>query len=290
MRRIVRNAFGRVSSRGFLSGYYSGNVDGICSPINISITGFGNVGSTIAEILLHDRFSQHYHYNINIVEPNVDTTQYGKVLDFMQATTIHHRHHSFSINNDEAYLNADFIVHTANIVGTKIKSDRMELLDANKKLSSMLFANKKFTNPNLKIIIVSNPLDIITYFAREYAQLPAQNVVGTGTYLDAMRMKYYIKEKCGIPEYYDINCMVVGEHGPNIVPLFDAAHLNDLRVDEDSPCRLRLLNTNASASSNKNADDISAAAFAELKIDGELRKELCDLVVHAARKSISPTV
>ena len=230
-----------------------------CSPINISITGFGNVGSTIAEILLHDRFSQHYHYHINIVEPNVSTSQYGKVLDFMQATTIHHRHHSFTLNSEEAYLNADYIVHTANIVGGKIKSDRMELLAANKELSKALFANKNFSNPNLKVIMLSNPLDIITYYTREFANLPAQNVVGTGTYLDEMRMKYYIKEKLAVADHFDVNCSVLGEHGPNIVPLFDSANLSDLRVDGPSTT--------------------------PLYINSEMRGELTALVVNAASMS-----
>jgi L-lactate dehydrogenase len=238
--------------RSFVPGQYGKRY----CPIHISITGFGNVGSTIAEILLHDRFSQHFNYKINIVEPNEQTSQHGKILDFMQATTIHHRHHSFTINNEEAYLAADYIVHTANVVGTKIKEDRMELLEANKLLSKSLFEGKHFTNPNLKIITLSNPLDIITYYAREYANLPAQNVVGTGTYLDDMRMKYYIREQCGVAENMDVNCMVLGEHGPLMVPLFDSAHLTDLRLD--GPSRV------------------------PLNISGEMRKKLTNMVINAA--------
>ena len=198
-----------------------------CRSINISIAGFGNVGSTIAEILLHDRFSQHYHYNINIMEPFCDSTQHGKVLDFMQATMIHHRHHSFSINNEESYLNADYIIHSAGVTGTGIKCDRMELLDSSKTATEMLFKNKKFMNPNLRIIALSNPLDIIAYYTREYSNLTPQNVVATGTYLDAMRLKYYITKEFNVSEEHDVECMVLGEHGSDMVPLYSTAHLKN---------------------------------------------------------------
>lgn len=200
-------------------------------PINISIAGFGNVGSTVAEVLLHDRFSQHYHYNINIMEPGYETTQHGKVLDFLQASVIHHRHHTISLNDEEIYLDSDYIVHCAGVTGSSIKSDRMELLDSSKVTTEMLFKNKKFSKRNLRIIALSNPLDIIAYYTREYSNLTPQNVVATGTYLDAMRLQYYITKELNIPEKYNVSCMVLGEHGTDMVPLFSNVYIKDNETD-----------------------------------------------------------
>jgi L-lactate dehydrogenase len=180
--------------------------------IVISIAGFGYVGSTIAWSLLND---SSVNWAINIMEPS--PKQEGKILDYLHATPLHSLK-KITVNNTQQFLNSDYIIHAAG-GSTNILEDRMELLKDSIATTKDIFYNTHFINKNLKIIVVSNPVDIISWYTHLYSGLNSKNIIGTGTSLDSYRLAYYIAKELGIHPS-TVSAKVLGEHGKSMVPLY----------------------------------------------------------------------
>jgi L-lactate dehydrogenase len=169
----------------------------------ISIIGFGNIGKTICSLLLPYK---EYHFNINIVDNNLNVT--GAILDLKHGAQLYDNH-QISHNSDELLNNSDFIFHCAGATVPKGKS-RHFTCQASADITEAVFKN---FNPLKEpfIIVVSNPVDIITYITQKVTGLPKQNVIGTGTFLDSIRMNYLVKQTN--VDLSLIDAIVLGEHG-----------------------------------------------------------------------------
>lgn len=184
--------------------------------LKVSVIGFGNVGSVLSTLLL-----QHPHpIRLNIMEP--DTQKRGAFLD------IYHAIHLFSnktltINDENELIDADFIFYSAGVQNIHGKG-RLSTIEANKKITSSIFEGLKFTKTPF-IIVITNPVDIISYHVHKITQLPSDRVIGTGTFLDSSRMNYYLSLESGVPSS-EIDALVLGEHGDSQVPIFSACTVN----------------------------------------------------------------
>lgn len=169
----------------------------------VSIIGIGNVGKAMFTLLLHHPSIQ----QINIMDPS--DVQEGTILDMLHMQALL-TDKSILVNDEEAFSQSDYHFHCAGIQN-KIGESRLSILEKNAELCETIFGNKNLKETS-RIIVISNPLDIITHYTIKASQLPAQQVIGTGTLLDASRLNHYLG-------YKDLKAWVLGEHGDSQVAI-----------------------------------------------------------------------
>jgi len=118
------------------------------------------------------------------------------------------------------------IVITAGKAGTEGQS-RLELLQDNLKIAKSISEELKGFKGIL--IILANPVDVLTYFYQKFTGLPKQRVIGTGTFLDSVRLREIIGNKLNI-EPKSIHAHVVGEHGDSSVVLWSKATIGGIEI------------------------------------------------------------
>jgi len=179
----------------------------------VSIIGAGNVGATVAyslamkgichEIVLRDR-------NVEIAK--------GKALDMSQAANAARMHTIVKVAEDASCMaDSDVVVITAGSPRLPGMS-RDDLLMINAEITKEVVADVKQYAPDSIIIMVSNPLDVMTYVALKESGFPKERVVGMAGILDSARMAHFIFEKIGYGAG-QIRASVMGGHGDDMVPL-----------------------------------------------------------------------
>ena len=179
----------------------------------VSIIGAGNVGATVAyslamrgichEIVLRDR--------------DIDVAR-GKALDMSQAANAARMHTIVSVAEDASDMaDSDVVVITAGSP-RKPGMSRDDLLMINAEITKQVVTDVKNHAPNAVIIMVSNPLDVMTYVALKASGFPKERVVGMAGILDSARMAHFIYEKLGYGAG-QIRASVMGGHGDDMVPL-----------------------------------------------------------------------
>ena len=179
----------------------------------VAIVGAGNVGATVAyslamkgvchEIVLRDR--------------NSDVAK-GKALDMSQAANAARQHTVVSVAEDASGLkDSDVVVITAGSP-RKPGMSRDDLLTVNANITKEVVQDVKKHAPDSVIIMVSNPLDVMTYVALKESGFPKERVVGMAGILDSARMAHFIFQKIGYGAG-QIRASVMGGHGDDMVPL-----------------------------------------------------------------------
>lgn len=186
--------------------------------INVTIVGFGHVGSSLAVLLLNSK----YQISLNIMDPNQECE--GAFLDLAHSITLC-RDKELHINNEKLFDSADFIYYAAgtrNVQGTS----RLSIAKQNIALTEEVFKPRVFVNTPF-IIVITNPVDIIAQSVYELTNLPAKHVFGTGTFLDSVRMAYYLSSISEL-NATDFEILVLGEHGDSQVPVYSSSKAKGL--------------------------------------------------------------
>jgi len=178
----------------------------------ISIIGAGNVGASLAQ-----RVAEDCHSAIVLVDV-IDGLPQGKALDISQSAPIVGFSSSVSGSNDYADTAAsDIVVITAGI-GRKPGMTRDELIHTNKKILSDVTHNVVEHSPNCTIVVVTNPVDAMTYLAHHVSGFSRNSVIGLSGVLDGARLgSFMIEELKVLPS--EVETMVIGEHGQYMVVL-----------------------------------------------------------------------
>ena len=173
----------------------------------VTIIGFGNIGRSIAHLLIH---STHENYTINVLDPS-ETVQ-GSILDLSHSTYLENRHR-IVYNSVELFNQSDFVFHSAGL-GVLPGGTRLDLAAKNVELTYEIF--KAFNSTvDTKIIVITNPVDVITYHTLKASGLQSSKVVGTGALVDSIRMNYYLSLLK--PDVTHVDAILLGEHGTSIV-------------------------------------------------------------------------
>jgi malate dehydrogenase len=182
----------------------------------VAIVGAGQVGATAAQRILEKDLADVVLYDV------VDGLAAGKALDLMQASAIEgHRRQILGSASFEACKGAEIVVVTAGLA-RKPGMSREDLLAANTRIVCEVCGNIRRYAPEAKVIMVTNPLDIMTHLAREKTGFDARRVFGMAGILDGARMRYFIAEKLSVAAC-DVNAMVLGGHGDLMVPVSSQA-------------------------------------------------------------------
>ena len=190
----------------------------------VVIIGAGNVGSTIAYTTVLNNVAS----EVVIIDVNKEKAK-GEALDMNHGIAyvkqIMIRDGDYSDCKD-----ADVIIITAGL-GRKPGQTRLDLAKINVNIAKDIAKNimKYATNPIL--LVVSNPVDIITYVLTKETGLPPERVIGTGTTLDTSRFKYLISKHCDI-DVRNVHASIIGEHGDSEVPVWSRANIAGKPFDD----------------------------------------------------------
>ncbi len=179
----------------------------------VTVIGTGNFGSTVAFILAM-RGSCH---EVVLLGRNTAVAQ-GKALDMSQAANAAREHTVVrAAEGPEDMAGSKIVVITAGAPRTPGMS-RDDLLTKNAEIVKKYALEIKEHAPEAIVVVVSNPLDVMTYVAAKYTGFPRERVIGMAGILDAARMAHFIYEKLGYGAG-QIRATVMGGHGDTMVPL-----------------------------------------------------------------------
>jgi L-lactate dehydrogenase len=183
----------------------------------IVIIGTGNVGATIAyTILLNNLTSE-----IVLIDVNRDKVQ-GEVLD-MNHGLAYFKQVSIREGTYEDCVRADVVVIAAGVARRPGQS-RLELAKTNVNIVADITKNIMRYASNPLILVVSNPVDVLTYVVQNESGLSPRRVIGTGTTLDTARFKYLLGRKLKV-DVRNIHAYIIGEHGDTVVPVWSHANV-----------------------------------------------------------------
>lgn len=177
----------------------------ISSSQKIAIIGAGAVGSTIAYTMMLKNLAS----EVILIDVN-ETKEAGEVMDIADALSFVETGCVRGANFRDA-ASADIIIVTAG-APQKPGETRMDLVDKNKTILKSIFKKVGKIKKSTIVVIVSNPVDVLTYVAQEITGLPKNQVFGTGTSLDTARLQNTLAHQLGA-NAQNIGGYVLGEHG-----------------------------------------------------------------------------
>lgn len=193
----------------------------------ISIIGAGNVGSTFAYALMLSGLAS----EIVLVDVNKKKAA-GEVMDLNHALSFS-RPVEISSGDYEDCQGSDIIVITAG-AAQKPGETRLQLVERNVEIFRKIVPEVSGTAPEAIIIVVSNPVDILTYVTLKISGLPKERVIGSGTILDTSRFRYELGNAFGI-DPRDVHAYIIGEHGDSEVPVWSLANVGGVRFKDFCP-------------------------------------------------------
>jgi malate dehydrogenase len=181
--------------------------------MKITVVGAGNVGATAAQRLVDKELA-----NEVVLVDIIEGMPQGKGLDMYESTPIEGVDtRVIGSNNYDATAGSDIIVITAGIA-RKPGMTREQLQDTNAGIVKTVTQSVAPKSPNAILIIVSNPLDVMTYVAYKISGFDRHRVIGMAGILDTARYRTFIAMELGV-SVKDIQALVLGGHGDSMVPL-----------------------------------------------------------------------
>ncbi|CAM3950972.1 MULTISPECIES: malate dehydrogenase [Flavobacterium] len=190
--------------------------------MKVTIVGAGNVGATCADVISYRGIASEVVL-LDIKEGFAE----GKAMDIMQCatTTVFNTKVSGSTSDYSKTAGSNVVVITSGIP-RKPGMTREELIGINAGIVKSVAENVLVHSPNAIIVVVSNPMDTMTYLTLKATGLPKNRVIGMGGALDSSRFKYFLSQALQKPGN-DVQGMVIGGHGDTtMIPLTRLASYN----------------------------------------------------------------
>ena len=190
----------------------------------ITIIGAGSVGSTIAYTLANQDIAS----ELVLIDINKNKAE-GEVMDIIQGTYFRNPISIISGDYEDA-KDSDIVIITSGIA-RKPGQTRLELAQTNVNILKSVAPEIVKAAPNAKYIIVSNPVDVMTYVFHKVTGLPENQIIGSGTVLDTARLR------CGISEHFNVaqrnvHAYVYGEHGDSSFVPWSCATIAAVPIDK----------------------------------------------------------
>ncbi|MFI3119900.1 MAG: NAD(P)-binding domain-containing protein [Methylococcaceae bacterium] len=186
--------------------------------MKIAIIGTGRVGSTLAYALVLKQVCEHL-----VIAGRTYENALGDALDLQHTLAFCSRPKRIEGCTNEQVKDADIVVITASVAPDgQLITSRLQLGEKNvllfRELIPMLAAN----NPNAVFVVVTNPVDVMTYAAFKLSGFTANRVMGVGTLVDSARFRALLSQEEHIhPD--DLRAYILGEHGTHQIPILSSA-------------------------------------------------------------------
>ena len=196
--------------------------------MKVTIVGAGNVGATCADVISYRGIASEVVL-LDIREGFAE----GKALDIMQcATNTGFNTKVSGVTNDYSKTAGSDVVVITSGIPRKPGMTREELIGINAGIVKTVAENVLKHSPDTIIIVVSNPMDTMTYLALKSTGLPKNRIIGMGGALDSSRFRTYLSLALDKPAN-DISAMVIGGHGDTtMIPLTRLASYNGIPVSQ----------------------------------------------------------
>ncbi|XP_036173074.1 L-lactate dehydrogenase A-like 6B [Myotis myotis] len=184
----------------------------------ISIVGSGSVGMACAISILMRGLSD----ELALVDVNEGRLK-GETMDLQHGSLFVKMPKIVSSKDYQVTANSSLVIITAGVRQKKGET-RLDLVQRNLAIFKLMISDIMTHSPNCKVIIVSNPVDILTYVTWKLSGIPQTRVIGSGCNLDTARFRYLIGQKLGI---HAGSCQgwVLGEHGDSCVPVWSSVNV-----------------------------------------------------------------
>ena len=190
----------------------------------ITIIGAGSVGATIAYKLSYEDFAS----EIVLIDINKDKVE-GEVMDIKQGTCFRNPISIIAGEYKDA-AGSDIVIITSG-VARKPGQTRIELVKTNVNILKSITPEIVKAAPDAKYIIVSNPVDILTYVFTKISGIQENQVIGSGTLLDTARLRSGLSEHFNIAQK-NIHAYVFGEHGDSSFVPWSGADISSVNIDD----------------------------------------------------------
>ncbi len=190
----------------------------------ITVIGAGNVGSTIAYTLSLGNIAS----QIVLIDINKEKVQ-GEVMDIVQGTSFREPISVIAGDYEDA-AGSDIVIITSGI-GRKPGQTRIDLAQTNVNILKEITPQIVAAAPNALYVIVSNPVDIMTYVFTKISGLPERQIIGSGTILDTARLRYDLSHHYKVAQK-NIHAYVYGEHGDTSFIPWSLADISGCQLSE----------------------------------------------------------
>jgi malate dehydrogenase len=192
----------------------------------ITVVGAGNVGATTAQRLAEKELAKQV-----VMVDVVEGVPQGKGLDQWESAPIEgFDTRVIGTNGYDESAGSEIVIITAGIA-RKPGMSRDDLLNTNAGIVKQVSEQVKRTSPNAIIIMVSNPLDVMCYVAKQVTGFPRERVLGMAGVLDTARYRSFLAEALDV-SVEDIQAMVLGGHGDTMVPLISYTTVSGIPVTQ----------------------------------------------------------
>ena len=176
--------------------------------MKISIIGLGNVGSTLAYSLVLQGLAS----DLVLVNRNSDRAR-GDALDLAHSLSFAEAQGRVRSGTFEDTVGSDLLVLTLSVPFVPPMKNRSELAAGNRPLFADVVPRLVALSPDSRLIVVTNPVDTMTWWALQQSGFPAHRVMGVGTLVDSARFRMELSQHYGIHPG-DLRAYILGEHGP----------------------------------------------------------------------------
>ncbi len=192
----------------------------------VVIVGVGNVGATTAYTIINQGLCE----EVVLIDVNRDKAE-GEALDMQHSVYFMNRNIKVRAGEYSDCGDADIVIITASAPMPKDSDDRLKMLEPSLKIIGSIVGSVKSSGFNGIYVVISNPVDIMTYYTWRLSGLPKSQVIGSGTTLDSARLC------CELAQMYDLDAksveaFVVGEHGDSEVVSWGSATIGGKQIDD----------------------------------------------------------
>ena len=191
----------------------------------IGIVGAGSVGATIAYACIVRGIGKHISL-FDVAKPKLD----AEVLDLNHGLMFVPEVQIDGADDIEVLKGADIVVITA---GAKQKpgQTRFDLAETNTGICRKLIPEIVRVAPDAILLMVTNPVDVLTYVALKISGLESRRVLGSGTVLDSSRFRFLVAQHCQVA-VQNVHAYIAGEHGDSEIPLWSSASIGNVPLDQ----------------------------------------------------------
>ena len=191
----------------------------------VVVIGCGKVGMTYIFALVNGENSVS---EIVMLDTDINKLE-GEKMDLCHTLNYVPNNIKLKVGDYSDLDDADIVCITAG--PTQSANDRLEDLEKASKIYKNIFKEINKTKFNGILLIASNPLDVMSYYAYKLSNLPSKHVIGSGTSLDTSRLGYMISEKLNINPK-SIHAYVIGEHGNSQLVMWSSANIANQNIDK----------------------------------------------------------